>query len=213
MNNNFKENSQSIYKGIIFDLGKVIFDYSFSRAYQFWATVSGKHLDDIKNKFLFDETFERFERGEISIEQFRATISKRLELNVTDEDFDNGWCKTFLDCYDGTNQLLADLKKHYRLVALTNTNILHERIWKEKFADTLTNFEKIFCSHLIGTRKPEEQSYKIVLEYLQLEPSETIFIDDNINNINGAKKLGITTIWVSSQQQMRKDIARLLIAT
>ena len=174
---------------IIFDSGKVVFDISFDRTFQFLATVSGRQFDDIKSKFRFDELSDKFERGEISEGQFRAEVSQRMNLKFSDKDFDNGWCDIYLDTYNGIDNLLKDLKHIYKLVALTNTNIIHERVWKVKYADTLRHFEKIFCSHEIKTRKPERKAYKIVLNDLQVKPQQTIFLYDNIDNIKVLKKL------------------------
>ena len=51
------------YEAIIFDLGKVVFDLSFDRTFQFWATASGRELDDIKSKFKFDEFSDQIGRA------------------------------------------------------------------------------------------------------------------------------------------------------
>ena len=78
------------YNAIIFDLGKVVFDLSFDRTFKFWATASGRQFDDIKSKFRFDELSDEFERGDISASQFRAEVSQRLDIRLSDEDFDTG---------------------------------------------------------------------------------------------------------------------------
>lgn len=193
-------------QAIIFDLGKVVFDLSFDRVFQFWATASGKSFDHIKNRFRFDELSDQFERGDISAEQFRSEVSNRIEVKLSDEEFDKGWCDLYLDAYNGIDNLLAGLQKNFRLVALTNTNSIHEHVWKVKYAGTLHYFEKIFSSHEIRTRKPESKAYQVVLDYLHLKPQQTIFLDDNIDNIKGAEQLGIATICVSSQQQMIDEL-------
>lgn len=198
------------YKAIIFDLGKVIFDLSFDRTFKYWAIISGLQLKEIKDKFEFDETFVMFEKDEITATQFRSKISERLKLKLTDQEFDEGWCDLYLEAYNGIGNLLIDLKKSYQLVALTNTNSIHSKVWLTKYADTLQHFEKIFCSHEMKVRKPEKEAYQAVFDYLNLPPYQTIFLDDNIENINGANNLGIKTILVSSPTQM---INELLILT
>lgn len=194
------------FKAIIFDLGKVIFDLSFDRTFESWATNSGKQLDDIKSKFQFGEVSDMFERGEISAGQFRAEVTQSLDLKITDEDFDKGWCDIYLDTYNGVDDLLVNLKSNYRLVALTNTNIIHNGVWKLKYAETLQHFEMIFSSHELRVRKPEKKFYRLVLDYLKLEPQEIIFLDDNIDNIKGAEELGIRTICVNSYEQMTREL-------
>ncbi len=78
------------FQSVIFDLGKVVFDFSFDRVFQSWATSSGTPFADIKSKFVFDELSDKFERSEISSEQFRTLVSQRLNIKLTDEDFDKG---------------------------------------------------------------------------------------------------------------------------
>jgi putative hydrolase of the HAD superfamily len=197
------------YKAIVFDLGKVVFDLSFDRIFQFWANISGRQFDDIKDKFQFDTTFDRFEKNEITPGQFRNEISKRLALKLSEQEFDEGWCNLYLDIYKGIDNLLAELKQNYKLVALTNANIIHSKIWKIKYADTLQYFQKTFSSHELRERKPDAKAYQIVLGYLQVEPQQTVFLDDNIENINGADQLGIKTILVTSYKQMTDELRKI----
>lgn len=198
------------YKALIFDLGKVVFDLSFDNVFQYWAAASGQQAEDIKRKFQFDGLFDEFERGEVSDEDFRAEISRRLRLKLANDVFDAGWCALYLDVYDGINALLSRLKKHYQLVALTNTNSIHARVWKTRYQQSLDYFDNVFCSHELKARKPEKQAYQSVLDYLSVEPSQTVFLDDSSLNIAGAAQLGIQTILVKTPQQMQTDLRNLL---
>ena len=197
-------------KAIIFDLGKVVFDLSFDRTFDFWAKASGKQINDIKNNFRFDGPYEKFEIGELTPEQFRLQLSQQLNISLPDKTFDEGWCNLYLDTYKEIDSLLADLKNKFRLVALTNTNEIHETVWTVKYAETLQNFEKVFSSHHIKARKPNEPAHKIVLDYLKLEPKQSVFIDDNAENITGAGKLGIHTILALSPGQVITDLQKIL---
>ena len=65
-----------------------------------------------------------------------------------------------------------------RLVALTNTNYIHARDWRVRYADILTYFEKVFASHETKARKPDAESFRIVLNYLGMDPGKVVFFDD-----------------------------------
>ena len=199
----------SRYKAIIFDLGKVIFDLSFDRTFKFWAARSCIQFNEIKNKFKFNEIFDKFEKDEINANEFRSKISQQLNLKLTDEEFDEGWCDLYLDVYNGIDNLLSDLKKQYKLVALTNTNCIHSKVWKEKYAPILEHFEKIFSSNEMKVRKPETEAYQMVLDYLKIPAQQIIFLDDNIENIKGAGELGIKTLLVTSSQQMVNELSKI----
>lgn len=197
------------YKAIIFDLGKVVFDLSFDRVFQFWAKASNKQLSEIKDKFQFDAIFDEFEKNEITPKEFRIAVSKKLSLALTDQDFDEGWCDLYLDTYPGIDNLLAKLSQHYQLVAMTNTNSIHSTVWQVKYADTLRHFQQVFSSHELKARKPDAQAYQIVLDYLQVLPQQAVFLDDNSANISGADQLGIKTILVTSYAQMTAELQAL----
>lgn len=198
-----------IYKVIIFDLGKVVFDLSFDRVFQYWSDATAIPFDDIKSKLHFDYILDQFEKDEISETQFRKQLSKSLGIKLSDDEFDKGWCNLYLDTYDAIDDLLAGLKQNYKLVALTNTNIIHSKVWKAKYTELLKYFERIFSSNEMGERKPDSKVFQIVLDYLQFAPQQTVFLDDNIENIKGAEALGIKTILVTSFEQMKTELREI----
>ena len=46
----------------------------------------------------------------------------------------------------------------------------------------------------------------MVLDYLKLEPQQAIFLDDNIDNVEGARAVGITGLLIESFDQMKDDL-------
>jgi putative hydrolase of the HAD superfamily len=172
--------------------------------------ASGKTFKEIKSKFTFDEVFQSFERGELNPTQFRKLISERIDINLTDEEFDKGWCHLYMDEIQGVDKLLSDLKRKYQLLALSNTNEIHARVWKVKYAPILEHFMKIFSSNEMRTRKPETEIYQMLIDYLGLKPEQIVFLDDMPGNTISAGNLGIKTVTVSSFPQMKKDLEELL---
>lgn len=127
-------------------------------------------------------------------------------MTLTDQAFDAGWGDLYLDTYRGIDNLLTQLKQQYQLVALTNTNRIHQPIWQTKYANTLQHFEQVFSSHELRVRKPKAKAYQFVLDYLQIKPAQIVFLDDNLDNVKGASQLGLQTILVTSYEQMVADL-------
>lgn len=171
--------------------------------------ASGQDANSLEQKFEFGKTFKEFERGEIDAFAFRNRVTEMLEIDLSDEDFDNGWNSLYGGLVPGIEELLQDLKTHYRLVALTNTNEIHAKKWRIICAPLLHFFEKVFSSHEIHARKPERRAYKIVLEYLDLGPDEVIFLDDNPEFVSAAAAMNIESIHVKSFKQMVEDLRKL----
>jgi putative hydrolase of the HAD superfamily len=95
------------------------------------------------------------------------------------------------------------LKPEYRTFILSNTNKIHYDFYtklineKHGIPGLESLVEKAYFSHEINLKKPYKDIYEYVLSDSNLIPEETIFIDDNQDNIEAAKKLGIETIWLT----------------
>ena len=196
------------YKALIFDLGKVIFEVSFEMAYAYWGKVGGLDSETVRKRFHFDLQYDLFSENKISAGEYAKHVAELIEIPLSQEDFETGWNRIYLDAFPGIEKTLVKLKKNYRLVALTNTNSVHARVWPGKYADVLQHFEKIFSSHETGLRKPEKKAYTMVLDYLGLTAGEVIFLDDTIPNIIGAEEAGIKGIVVLSSSQMIADLQK-----
>jgi putative hydrolase of the HAD superfamily len=192
---------------LLFDLGKVVFDLSFDRVFASWAAGGSAEANALKAAFHTVAEHDRFERGEITPAQFRDAVRMQLALRISDADLDNGWCDLYLDAYPGMEELLGQLSRRARLAAFTNTNAIHEPVWRKRYAHVLARFERIFCSHLIGARKPEPAAYAHVLSQLGARPAEVLFLDDNEANVQGARACGIEAIHVTTLEAMRAELA------
>lgn len=201
-------------KAIIFDLGNVVFNCFYEPTFEYWAKLAGVSTKQLKQKLnMDDETHADFEKSLIGADRFRQHISDQIGYNLTTEEFEQGGNTIYSDVVSGIDDLLIALRKRHRIIALTNTNVTHAKTWKEKYKDTLKLFEKVFASHEIGLRKPEPEAYQVCLDYLGMIPDDVIFLDDNIKNVEGARKLGINSILVESFDQMEADLKQIGIAT
>ncbi|MBX9850464.1 MAG: HAD-IA family hydrolase, partial [Cytophagaceae bacterium] len=117
----------------------------------------------------------------------------------------NAWNALLLDMPLERIQLVQKLGKKYRTFLLSNTNDIHiqkvNQILFEasgmKKLDEL--FETAYYSYKINLGKPDVAIYEYVLKDKNLRPEETVFIDDNKDNIEGAKKAGLHVILVQDK--------------
>lgn len=79
----------------------------------------------------------------------------------------------------------------FKLGLLTNSSPVSHSVLREVNLTPL--FNEIVISADVGFVKPQSEIFHIILERLGSKPEETIFIDDNADNVASAKSLGLTT--------------------
>jgi len=152
------------------------------------------------------QLFENIETAEISPEQFRTELRKVFEQPVSDEMLDNAWNAMLQDFPTQRIELLQMLKNQFRTFLLSNTNIIHYEAFNKILANNFfySNlsplFERDYYSFSCKLRKPDSRIYQSVLTENNLQPTETLFIDDNYENVEAAAKLGIKTHWLQKNE-------------
>ncbi|MGN7887765.1 HAD family hydrolase [Dyadobacter endophyticus] len=190
-------------KNIIFDLGDVILNIDVPIASKSFADLSGREQSEIITIFKENELFRQFETGSMDESTFRNYVREILNFpDLSDEAIDTAWNSLLLDLPPERVELLRKLATQYRLFLLSNTSSIHitqvNKILEastgvEKLEDL---FETVFLSYEMGLMKPDTRIYQDVLDQAGLKAEETLFLDDNADNIRGAAQLGIETIHV-----------------
>jgi glucose-1-phosphatase len=194
---------------ILFDLGNVIIPVSTDRTGETWSLLTGIPAGEILEKMDLDHpVFHAFEKGLVSPSTFRKTVLKMTGLKLSRKEFDRGWNAMVIGVYPGTEEILRDLGSRYRLGVLSNTNLIHERYCRKQFPGVFACFDKVFLSHRIGRRKPEEAAFRKVLETFRVRPEETLFLDDRPEMTDAAAKLGIHTVTVRAREDLADGLRK-----
>ncbi|HEY3588970.1 MAG TPA: glucose-1-phosphatase [Buttiauxella sp.] len=195
----------------IFDLGNVIVDIDFNRVMGVWSDYSRVPLANLQKSFVMGEDFHRHERGQITDEQFAFAMCHEMGMALSFEQFSAGWQAIFVALRPEVIAVMKKLRENgHRVVVLSNTNRLHTEYWPEQYPQVAEAADKIYLSQEMGTRKPEAEIYLKVLETEGFSPQETVFFDDNADNIKGAEALGITSILVTGKETIPGYFAKNL---
>jgi len=206
-------NTQSVLalsgiKNIIFDLGGVIINLSVERTHQAFASLSGLSLAQVDQIVHQGAFFHEYESGKINDADFRDQLRRELKISTSDQEIDQAWNAMLLDIPLKRIQLLEKLKKEFNVFLLSNTNNIHLQCFNKQ-VQQLTGLESIdhyfhraYYSHLVKMRKPDAEIYEHVLQSSNLVPQETIFLDDNKDNLTGANQVGIQTYHVQQPDQI-----------
>jgi FMN phosphatase YigB (HAD superfamily) len=188
-------------KNIIFDYGNVIFEINFEKAQQAFLQLG---VADIKNFFSHKKhhaIFDDFESAAISPAEFRDEIrSAANNPSLTDEEIDEAWNSLLIGVPATVHDTLLKVKEKYRTFLLSNNNEIHynyivDYLQKEfEMQDNSSLFEKTYYSQHMFLRKPNVEIFLQVIRENNLNPEETLFIDDSPQHIEGAKKAGLNTL-------------------
>jgi HAD superfamily hydrolase (TIGR01509 family) len=186
---------------VIFDLGGVLFDIDYKHTQEaFQKLGSATDFNAVYSQQKQAGIFDEFEKGNISPAQFREGLKKWLPETVTDKQIDTAWNALLIGLPADKVSLLTALKKKYDLYLLSNTNEIHlpEVLTMIDTAHTPGTMGKLFIrdyySCRMGMRKPDKIIYEKVIMENNLNPSTTLFVDDLIQNIEGAALTGLQTL-------------------
>ncbi len=105
-------------------------------------------------------------------------------------------------------KLLKELKAQnkYLLLGLTNWDGHSFEIVQQTYPEALEAFDEIFVSGNVGRLKPNEDAFEAVLEKYNLIKEECVFLDDQPENIEAARQLGIPSVLFKNYYQARKEL-------
>ena len=194
----------------IFDLGNVLYPVGLEQAFAIFSRHSQLPVKHFADRNILDETFFRYEKGQISSEEYHAHFNQIMGTSLTYGQFVEGWngiftSTPFPEVVDAARKLARDMK----VVALTNTNPLHSQIWPGLYADDLRHFHRIFASDTLGLSKPDPRIYELVLDACEASAEETIYFDDIPDFVKAAAGLGIHAVQVNRPSDITDELRRL----
>lgn len=192
-------------KNVIFDIGAVLVDWNPRYYY--------------RNVIKDEAKIEKF-LGEICTFEFNHTLDlgrpwadARAELmskHPEYEDMIDGYWDNWLEMFSGpiheSVDILMDIKRRgYPVYALSNWNDVKFPIAQEVFP-FLRLFDGRIVSGEVKLAKPDPLIYQLLLDTYKLNPRESLFIDDRLENVEAARALGIEAVQFISPRQLEMDL-------
>ena len=201
-------------KNIIFDLGGVILNIDYKRPQEEFKKLGIKDVETLYSKQNQVELFDLLETGKISEKEFVQKIKKSSDLEISDSEIITAWNSILLEFPLRRLQILQQLQLHYNIYLLSNTNEIHEKAFNEMlkiqcgYPSLALFFDRVYLSHRVGLRKPDPKIFELVINENNLKIEETLFMDDSLQHIESASKLGLKTIHIKDNMTMENDIFR-----
>jgi glucose-1-phosphatase len=198
-----------VVRALLFDLGGVVIKLDFQRVFKRWALAAGCEAASLARRFSQDDAYARHERGEIDAAGYFDSLRSTLGIDLSDEQFLDGWNDIYEGPVDGMEALLRTASDSFPVYAFTNSNPSHQSVWTNELQLELRWFRAVFVSSELGMRKPDREASLEVAPRAGHRTSEFLFLDDSPENIDGARAAGMQAMLTRSVADVRRALREL----
>ena len=192
-------------KTVIFDLGKVLISFDFTRGYRGLEKYCALPAAEIPRRLASTGLVHRFESGLVEPEAFVAELSRMLDLHISYSQFCEIWSSIFLPDPLIPESLLAGLKQRFRLLLLSNTNAIHFQMLEQTYP-LLRLFDDMVLSYRVRAMKPSSAIYREAISRAACRPEECFYTDDVADYVTAAKREGMDAVQFESRAQIEREL-------
>jgi len=196
-------------RAVIFDMGGVLLRSEDNQPRQQLASWLGISTEELLHQVFGGESAQRATVGEISEQQHWRNVQAHFGLNDAQMvEFQRlFWAG---DRVDGKLlQFIDGLRPQLRTALLSNAWDSARTVLNQRYG-ALYVFDEVIFSAEVHLAKPDPAIYQLILGRLGMQPQETVFVDDFVENIEAAKQLGIHAIRFFNAQQAMDDVRAAL---
>ena len=178
-------------KNVIFDFGQVI--VHFEPEYMVGRYVSDPEDKALLCEVLFDRLYwDKLDKGTITDKEALDAVKTRVPERLWEacDTIYYNWIYNIPEI-DGMRELVKYLKEKYALRVVLLSNISKYFASHRDEIPVLSEFEYCVFSALLGITKPSKEIFAHICEKCDMNPEETIFVDDNSANIEASIRFGL----------------------
>ncbi|MFI3302580.1 MAG: HAD family phosphatase [Rikenellaceae bacterium] len=183
-------------KNIIFDIGGVLVDLDKEKCVEAFSQIGFPQAAELIDFYHPAEFFNKLERGAISAHECCDIIREMAQNpSITDEDIKMAYSAFLGGIPLKKMRLIRSLREAgYKIYALSNINdLVISRIYEFFEADGFDKdyyFDKMYLSFEMKALKPDREIFDMLIADSGVVPSETLFIDDSLHNVNMGREVG-----------------------
>jgi putative hydrolase of the HAD superfamily len=187
-----------LIKNIIFDFGGVLYDLDISGAVERFSKLFQLKVDQCDFPEPYKTILDEYEMGLFSEGSWMHRLQRTVPHIVTERQILDTWNSMLVNLPKERLDFILNLRNHYKVYLLSNTNTTHIQYMHRVELPSIgvadfehKYFERVFYSHEINMRKPNRNIYEYVLNQTNMVAAESLFIDDNADNIAAARHTGL----------------------
>ncbi|MCS5422525.1 MULTISPECIES: HAD family hydrolase [Psychrilyobacter] len=193
-------------KNIVFDLGMVLIKFNPK---EFLEINNYEKKDEIMEYIFGHEDWLKLDRGTLTEKELAEKLDENGNFTYDEVMEIMKIRKDIMIPFDFNKEIPKELKeKGYNLYILSNfPKIPFEEIRERD--EFFGYFDGGVVSAYVKHLKPEKAIYETLLTNYSLNPEETLFIDDKLENIRSAEELGISGVHLKTPESLKEKLKEL----
>jgi putative hydrolase of the HAD superfamily len=195
-------------KTVIFDFGNVVGFFEYGRTLERVAPHTDLSTAEMIARVYASSLEDDVETGCIDSAEFLRRVHRlwelRCEIALLSEAIADIFTPNLEVC-----ELILRLRPRYRVLLGSNTNEVHATQFRRQFADVLGHFDGLVLSYEIGHRKPHAAFFEHCARLADAAPTEIVFIDDLVANVEAARAHGWHGILYRPGEDLAARLRRL----
>jgi 2-haloacid dehalogenase len=194
---------------VVFDLGNVLIDWNPRHLYRKLFGNDTQGMEHFLSEVCNAEWNERQDAGRTWQEAIDEAIARHPDHADLIRAFHERWDEMLGGPIWESIALLEELRAGgTRLLALTNWSRETFPIALERY-EFLSWFEGILVSGHEGLIKPDPAIFRLLISRFDIDISRTLFIDDNMRNVEAARQVGLHAIHFTGAATLRAELKEL----
>lgn len=183
-------------KNIILDMGNVCCIWD---PHKIAKAIDEIHQDEIAKDLFGSDLWRQLDLGTINLEDALASLEEKPLLKYALQTWHD-----YFDEIESTRSFIETNKDNYHFYLLSNCS---ESFYHYYTSKPIFKYFKGFylsCDHHL--LKPNDDIYLDFLNTYQLKPEDCLFIDDVLENVEGARRCGMEALCFDYKTQTLEDL-------
>ena len=195
---------------VVFDIGMVLVYFRWRELFA-QLGFEGEKFEKIATATVHNPWWNEFDKGIMSLEEIEEKFVQSAPEYEEDIKQIYRHADEFVELYDYAIPWIQDLKERgYKVYVLSNWS----EIAYEKNKDTHLRFLKETDGGILSFRegliKPDRKIYQLLCDRYQINPSEAVFLDDNLANVQAAREFGLNAIHFTDVDLAKNELKKYL---
>jgi len=201
-------------KALIFDVGGVLVDLDMQASIDAYRDILGYDITSMLDPSHQKGMYKLLEEGAVTADEFRDYILQGSRPGSEPGMVDRCMGALLVGTNPETAALVNELSESFDLYILSNNNPISMPLCRDVMARAGIDCDKVFKRQFVSSEmkvlKPSAEMFQRVIEAIGLPPSELLFIDDSLANVEAAARHGIGVLHYVQGTSLRDALSGVI---